>query len=133
MSKLLNTYHNLKKQDSQTIYLFKSGIFYLALEDDARLLSNELQLKLTSLNNESIKCGFPCSSFDKYKLRLNNLNKNFKIIDKDTIFDATTYQNNKEIQKLINDIKKIDINKLSITEAFSLLEKLQHTINDYDN
>ena len=55
MSKLLNTYHNLKKQDSQTIYLFKSGIFYLALEDDARLLSNELQLKLTSLNNESIK------------------------------------------------------------------------------
>ncbi len=133
MSKLLNTYNNLKRQDSETIYLFKNGIFYLALEDDAKLLSKELDLKITNLNDESIKCGFPCTSFDKYYLRLKNLNINFKIVDKDTISDATIYLENKEIQNLINDIKKIDINNLSVSEAFAFIEKLQNSVSKLNN
>ena len=40
MSKLLNTYNNLKRQDSEMLYLFKNGAFYLALQEDASFLAN---------------------------------------------------------------------------------------------
>ena len=66
MSKLMNLYTNLKKQDSNTLYLFKIGLFYNFLNDDAKKISNLLQLKLTNLSPEIIKCGFPYSSLDKY-------------------------------------------------------------------
>lgn len=124
MSKLLNTYINLKKQDSNYIYLFKNGIFYLALEDDARFLSKEFNLKLTSLNAEAVKCGFPCSSFDKYYLMLTNINKEFKIIDKEMISNSTVYLENKEILELLNKIKDVDVNSLSVSEAFSFIENI---------
>lgn len=131
MSKLLNTYKNLKKNDSETIYLFKNGAFYLALEDDAKYLSNEFDLKLTNLNAESVKCGFPCSSFDKYYLKLKNLNREFKIIDKDTISEVSVYLDNEKIQNLLNQIKDIDINNLSVSQAFAFIEKIQQIVNSF--
>lgn len=130
MSKLINTYNNLKKQNSKIIYLFKNGTFYLALEDDAKLLSKEFNLKLINLNAETVKCGFPCSSFDKYYLMLKNLNQEFKIVDKDTISDATTYLKNKEILNVINTIKEIDINSLSVSKAFAFIEKLKELVDN---
>ena len=123
MSKLLNTYKNLKKSDSETIYLFKNGAFYLALEDDAKYLSNKFDLKLTNLNTESVKCGFPCSSFDKYYLKLKNIDKEFKIVDSNTISDSTIYLQNREIKNLINEIVSIDIENLSVGEQFCLIRK----------
>ena len=125
MSKLLNTYNNLKQQDSEVLYLFKNGAFYLALQEDADFLSNTFNLKITKLNDEANKCGFPCSSFDKYYIKLNNLNKKFKIIEKDVIFEATDYLKNKEIKKIIDKIKEIDINTLSVSEAFAFIENLK--------
>ena len=125
MSKLLNTYNNLKQQDSEVLYLFKNGAFYLALQEDADFLSNTFNLKITKLNDEANKCGFPCSSFDKYYIKLNNLKKKFKIIEKDVIFEATDYLKNKEIKKIIDKIKEIDINTLSVSEAFAFIENLK--------
>lgn len=132
MSKLLNTYKNLKKSDSETIYLFKNGAFYLALEDDAKYLSNKFDLKLTNLNTESVKCGFPCSSFDKYYLKLKNLNREFKIIDKDTISEVSVYLENEKIQNLLNQIKDIDINNLSVSQSFAFIEKIQQIVNSFN-
>lgn len=125
MSKLLNTYNNLKNKDSKVLYLFKNGAFYLALQDDAELLSNIFNLKITKLNDTSIKCGFPCSSFDKYYLKLKDLNIPFKLIDKDTIFEATDYLKNVEIKKIIDEIQQVNINCLSVSEAFAFIENLQ--------
>ena len=136
MSKLLNNYINLKKQNPEYIYLFKNGVFYLALEDDARFLSKEFNLKLTNLNAEAVKCGFPCSSFDKYYLMLNNIKKEFKIIDKDTISNSTVYLENKEIFDLLQKIKDIDINSLSVSEAFAFIENInkisKHILESYN-
>lgn len=122
MSRLLNTYKNLKKQNTDVIYLFKSGAFYLALEEDAKMFSDQFGLKLINLNDEAVKCGFPCSSFSKYYLMLNSMNKDFKVIDKDTISDAEVYLENIEVIKLLNKIKEIDVDKLSISEAFKFIE-----------
>ena len=66
MSRLYSIYESLKRKDNKTIYLFKSGVFYLALSDDAIYLSNKFNLKLTNLNDSIVKCGFPISSIDKY-------------------------------------------------------------------
>lgn len=133
MSKMLNNYYNLKKQNSNIIYLFKNGIFYVAIEDDAKFLANVLNLKLTNLNAESVKCGFPCSSFDKYYFKLNSLNIQFKIIDKDTICDSDIYIENKIIKDILQSIKKVDINNLSVSNAFSFIENLQNSVNSIED
>ena len=52
MSKLLNLYTNFKKQNSNTMYLFKIGLFYNFLNDDAQKISNLLHLKITNLNRK---------------------------------------------------------------------------------
>ena len=61
---------------------------------------------------------------------LKNLNREFKIIDNDTILDATTYLENKEILNVINKIKEIDINNLSVSEAFAFIENLKELTNN---
>ena len=40
MSKLLKKYEELKKQDSNTIYLFHVGIFYNILNEDAKIVNS---------------------------------------------------------------------------------------------
>ena len=81
MSKLYNAYTQLKKQDSKTIYLFKSGIFFIALNEDAHLLSNLFELKLGKLNDSVVKAGFPCSSYDKYENMFKSRNLNVQIVN----------------------------------------------------
>ena len=58
MSKLQKQYDALKRKDSKKIYLFKVGIFYNILNEDARIVSNSIGLKLTDLGPNLIKCGF---------------------------------------------------------------------------
>lgn len=51
MSKLYDTYKNLKLSENGYVYLFKSGIFYILLDDDAKRVSISLGLKLTKFND----------------------------------------------------------------------------------
>lgn len=131
MSKLYSLYETLKKKDNTTIYLFKSGIFYIALSDDAIFLSNKFNFKLTNLNNSIVKCGFPISSIDKYikKFKINNIN--FKLVDSSTnlIYSPNDYQLDCRIRKIIDSIISIDINALSISEAYKFIESLQKELN----
>ena len=99
MSKLYNTYLALKKQDSQTIYLFKSGIFFLALDKDAYTLSDIFHFKLGNLTDTVVKCGFPCSSFDKYSNLFKIHNLGFKIIEleKNNVYSFNEYKKNQSV------------------------------------
>ena len=81
MSKLYQTYAALKMQDSSQLYLFKSGIFYIFLDEDAKLISTKFNLKLTNLNSIVVKCGFPTSQIEKYNNFFNISNIYFKILD----------------------------------------------------
>lgn len=131
MSKLYSLYEILKKKDNNTIYLFKSGVFYIALSDDAIFLSNKFNFKLTNLNSSIVKCGFPISSVDKYikKFSINHIN--FKLVDSSTniIYSPKDYQLDCHIKKVIDSILSIDTNTLSIKEAYSFIEKLKQEIN----
>ena len=62
MSKLYQKYQQLKKENPEKCYLFKSGIFYIFLEDDAKKLGPMLSLKITNLNDSVVKCGFPAET-----------------------------------------------------------------------
>ena len=74
MSKLLIQYNQLKKEDSSYIYLFRVGIFYNILNDDAKFINKNLGLKITTLSPDIIKCGFPISKIEKYKKCLTSTN-----------------------------------------------------------
>ena len=50
MSKLYSEYIKRKKIDDSKYYLFKSGVFYIFLSDDAKNISNITSLSITNLN-----------------------------------------------------------------------------------
>lgn len=79
--KLLNKYTELKNNNYKNVYLIKVGIFYNALNEDAIFLNKKINLKLTRLGNEIIKCGFPVSALNKYKHILDEKNIKYTIID----------------------------------------------------
>lgn len=127
MSKLVNIYKNLKNQDADTIYLFKSGIFYIILDEDAKKVSPLLDLKLTKLNDTIVKCGFPVSAYNKYFNILNQTTIKFRIIDKInglslTFNDFTIEQS---LKNLLNKINQIDTEHLSVSEAYKFIEDIQ--------
>ena len=135
MSKLYNTYLELKKQDEEIIYLFKSGIFFIALDNDAYTLSKIFNFKLTNLTDTVVKCGFPCSSFNKYSKLFILHHLKIKIIELDNkvIYQFKDYVLNIKITELLNDIKSIDINTLSIQETYQFIENLKNKVNKINN
>lgn len=131
MSKSYNSYLSMKKTDKDTILLFKSGIFYILLDNDARLVSSILNLKLTQLNSDVVKCGFPISSLDKYLHLLIKYNLNVKIIDlsSNTVYNPDEFAYNSETDSLLLELSKLDVDNLSIKEAYSKLEDFNQQAN----
>ena len=126
MSKLYKRYLEFKKSDSSTFYLFKSGIFYIFLQEDAIKMSQLLQLKLTNLNETVIKCGFPVNNFNKYLEKIKSLEIPIAIIDSpvDSPMSSSNYLLNCNVKNLINDLAIIDSNSLSISEVYALIDNL---------
>lgn len=81
MSNLYDKYIELKNIDSNKYYLFRSGVFYIFLDKDAEKISNIIKLKLSSLNEDVVKCGFPKNSLDKYLDIFKNLDMDVEVID----------------------------------------------------
>lgn len=125
MSKLYDIYKKLKNENSETIYLFKSGVFYICLDDDAKILSKRYNFKLTNLNVDIVKCGFPINSFDKYYRLFVNDNINLKIVENNTIFNGTDYLRNKSLVSLLDKISKVSIDALSVSEAYHFIEEIK--------
>lgn len=132
MSKLYNSYLELKEKDSNFIYLFKNGVFFIALDEDAIKLSNIFSFKLSNFTPSVVKCGFPCSSFEKYSKLFSACNLNIKIIGpaQSTSYLITDYAQNENITKLLNSIKLLDVNNLSVKEAYNFLEELQKSAKE---
>lgn len=123
MSKLYEKYIEEKKNNSNCLYLFRSGMFYIFLDEDAKKINSITTLKLTNLNNDIVKCGFPYKCLEKYLDIFENLNLNIKIIDKESIEN-----NSQEI--IINKIKKINLNKITPIEAFEILKEIKGLLNE---
>lgn len=132
MSKLHSMYLNLKEESPDSLFLFKSGIFLLALDEDATKLSDLFGLKLTKLNDSVQKCGFPSASFEKYTNLFKALNLDIKIIetDKNTSYNLSEYKQDKKIVELLEAIKNVDKDNLSVSQAYEFIENLKLKVSN---
>lgn len=132
MSKLYKKYNELKNTNANQLYLFKSGMFFIFLDNDAKLISKEINLKLTKLNDNIVKCGFPVNSFKKYSDLLKERGFEFSIIDENSsvVTSTSNYLNNIEIVNIINKIKNIDIDRTSPIQAFNILSNFKKLLGD---
>ena len=135
MSKLYEEYLKLKKDNNDVIYLFKSGIFYIALENDARTLNEKLGFKLTNLNENVVKCGFPQQKLDTYINIIKNLEFNVEIIDSkyEKIGNYSDYLNNNKLKDVITQILNTDMDNISFRDSFYFLEKIKKEIEEIYN
>ena len=125
-------YKNLKSQEPNLIYLFKTGIFYLFLDNDAKTVAPILNLKSTNLNQSTLKCRFPCSSYDKYSVLFKMHDLKIKIIETDNkiMYNLKDYNANVMIRDLLESIKSINIDTFSISDVF-VLYFLQYLLYPY--
>lgn len=129
MSKILKQYKELKQKDASSIYIFRIGIFYNILNEDAKIINEKLGLKITSLSPEIIKCGFPISSLDKYIKKLNELQIQYKVIDDlPNNTNIKDYSNNVELKSILKKIAEIDMNNTTFQQSFNILLDLQNKI-----
>lgn len=119
MSKLYNEYLKRKSIDNDKYYLFKSGLFYIFIDEDAKKINKITPLNITKLNNDIVKCGFPSNSLDKYLDIFKNIGLNIEIIDS---------INNTDINNKI--IKNINIDALTPVKALNILNEFKELLNN---
>lgn len=127
-SKLYKKYLSLKIENPDCVYLFKSKNHYFFIAEDAIKLAPLLGLNLINLNSVLKKCEFDLDNYEKYINQIHDLKLNVKIIyltndifnyDLDKCFNSCKYN------ELISNFLNVDINELSISQAFDLLNLLQ--------
>ena len=133
MSKLYDKYLLLKKQNPAVLYLFKSGILYIFLENDAKKMSLLLNLKLNNLNENVLKCGFPVNNLSKYSSLIEKAGYELLIVDSSSqeTHSSTEYILNNHIKNFIENLSNVDSNTLSISEAYSFIEKICQQAKDF--
>lgn len=129
MSKIYDIYTNLKSNDSDTnaLYLFKSGMFFILVGDDAIIANKLLGLRLSSFSSESFKCGFPSNSLERYTSLISNSQYHFKVINSNQCIAYTIkeYCIDTNILQLLNAICQINTDELSIKETYTCISRLQ--------
>lgn len=130
MSKLYSKYLEQKALNPDILYLFKSGIFYMALNEDANRLSDALSLKVTNITDKLYKCCFPVSKSDYYFKTLESLNINYKIIDpsQNVVLNYAEYKDNERFNSIITNLLKLDLNKTSYQDAYIILTNTVHDL-----
>lgn len=131
MGKLYTKYTKLKQENPNITYIFKVGIFYIFIDEDAKYINSVLGLKLTPLNDTIFKCGFPISKLSKYTSLLEENKIQFQIVDNNLSVIANTedYVSSEEVSNIISTIKKLDIDKTSPIEAFNMLVEFKNILN----
>ena len=126
MSKLYDNFVNLKSSNKDKIYLFKSGIFFIALNEDATKLSETFGFKITNLNDTVTKCGFPAKRIEYYSSLLNKMNIDFELIDSGSqkVENHSEYISNLNFNSIIDKLVKIDFDNINCKEAFDILYDL---------
>ncbi len=116
MSKIYDKYLELKQEDNNKMYLFKSGKFYIFIADDCDKINYYTPLKKVKFTNECFKCGFPENVLDDYLRVFHNLNLNIEIIEDFTL-------NNKD--NLADYLISLDMDNLKPIDAIVILNDLR--------
>lgn len=126
MSKLYSEYLKRKKEDNSKYYLFKSGLFYIFIDEDAKSINKITPLNITKLNNDIVKCGFPENSLDKYLEIFKNLGLHIDVIE-----DFCSKESKEEVNnKIIKKIKNLNIDTLTPLKALNILSEIKRNIEN---
>ena len=118
MGKIMNIYKSKKEKNPNKIYMFKGGVFYYFLDEDALYISEKYNFKLTDFG-DTVKCGFPVKALEKY----------LNIFNSESI-ELITEEENSNKDKIINTIKNLDLNEITPKDAFIILNNLKELINE---
>lgn len=134
MSKIYNKYIELKSDPNHpenTLYLFKSGLFFIFIDKDAQIISPYLNLKLGQLNDSIVKCGFPINSLQKYLNLIKNTPYQIEIVsfDSDKPMVSSQYMYTENLKTIIDEILQINVDTLSISQAYDFLYDIQNKLN----
>lgn len=133
-SKLLQQYTDLKNKDASSIYLFRVGIFYNILNEDATFIHEKLGLKITPLGTNIFKCGFPISHIEKYITLLEKMEIKYQIINNlPSNTNVNNYVNDLEIKKILNTIKSLDMSNTTFHQSFDILLDIQKKLKNIYN
>lgn len=117
MGKQLDIYKRFKANSPDKYYLFKGGIFYYFLAEDAEYFNNKCGFKLTSFG-DSVKCGFPVSTLEKYLYLFKE--ENIELISDDS-----------GSEKIIVDIiRGIDLSNTTPEDAINILGDLKEMLDE---
>lgn len=105
-------FYNYKMKYLKYIILIKSGNFYIALADDAKILNNVLGYQIKEFSN-TIKVGFPLIGLNKVIDKLDSLKINYIVIDNNVSLKRKFNKNNydKFLIKRSNKSRIDDINQ----------------------
>ncbi len=133
MSKLYDKYLELKKENDDKLYLFKSGLFYVFLEDDALKISRITTLKCTQLTPKVVKCGFPQNSLERYLEIFKELNLEVEVIQlEETEKKKLSTKIRSGKIKSINELKSLDLNAITPIRALELLYTIKKEVEEND-
>ena len=122
MSKVIEKYNELKRIDKNILYAFKIGAFFVFLNEDAKFVSEKLNLKITPFGNNAVKCGIPINSKESKLNILESQNIKYNIIEIEHEDKNRKVKNVKKQHNIVNDIideiLSIDLLRISEREAF---------------
>ena len=131
VSKLYDKYIELKKENNEKMYLFKSGLFYVFLEEDAVKISKITTLKCTQLTPKVVKCGFPQNSLESYLEIFKELNLEIEVIQ---LEESEKKKLSNKIRsgkiKSINELKSLDLNAITPIRALELLYTIKKEVEE---
>lgn len=129
MSKLYSKYLEKKLMNREKCYLFKSGMFYIFLDEDAKKIHSITLLSLTNLTNDIVKCGFPQNSLEKYINIFKNLNIEVEIVEDDE--NKIKVMDTRRELKVIKKIKSLNIDTISPFKALTILKELRNILDEW--
>ena len=123
---MLEKYYKYKLEYRNYLILIKIGSFYECFDKDALIINELFNYKLKRVNN-SLKLGFPIKTIDIIKLKLEDKNINYIIVDKE--IEKHEFKDNNYLKYNFN-MEEIFYNTLRVEKIIEYLNNNIFDISD---
>lgn len=119
----------LREQNKEKIVFINTGIFYIAVEEDAVLLNNKLKLKCSCFQKNTCKVGVPINVAEKHLKKVEELGYSYIVYnfnkEKELLKVVKEFEGkpNKTTRKSINCLLCKGVNKYPDDEYLLALKK----------
>lgn len=117
---MIENYYINKLKYKDYLIIMKYGNFYELVGKDALIINKLFNYKLVKLSN-TFKVGFPVNKLEENILKIDNLNINYIVFDKEKEIISKSFENNNYFKYKLNEevIKRNNILINKITKYFN--------------